>query len=269
MTAYARLLLSLVLDSLSRRSRRDRFLEKPGLPQSHFYPDDSLARGLFDVSEDYLLYSGWRNSRSQRRSVDRKGGALPWLTYPSIAFLERLDLSDKIVLEFGGGGSTVYFSRRSKHVITVELDELYLDSLRTLNLGNVSFFEWPSPPSPPTPSGDFLSSLSGLDRADASYESNENIQRVLTSASQLAGLVGSADLILIDGGPRTLYAEITARFAHDTAIVVIDNTDRVVEKGLVDRFSENHFLEIPFKGLGPLNAYAWETTVLMPRTYIA
>ena len=215
-----------------------------------------------DVSEDYLLYSGWRNSRSQRRSVDHQGRALPWLTYPSIAFLEQLDLEDKTVLEFGGGGSTVYFSRRSKHVTTVELDGLYLDSLRKLNLGNVTFFECP-----PSSRG-FVSALSGLAAADASYENNEDMQRVLKSAPQLSGLVRAADLILIDGGPRTLYAEITAKFANDGAIVVLDNTDMVGLHGLADRFSEKHFLKIPFKGLGPLNAYGWETTVLIPRTYV-
>jgi len=245
--------------------RKRRFLETPGVPQSHFYPGDSFAEALLSVSEDFLLYSGWRNSRTQRRSVDRNGRSVPWLTDPSIAFLEELDFEDKTVLEFGGGASTEYFSRRSKDVITIELDSLYLDSLRKLNLDNVTFFEWPMylPPS----SNNDMSSLKTLAAADASYESDENIQRVLDSASELADLVQSADLILIDGGPRTLDAEITAKFARNTATVVIDNTDMSVLSGLVDRFSDKHFLKIPFKGLGPLNPYGWETTVLVPRKY--
>jgi hypothetical protein len=169
-------------------------------------------------------------------------------------------------LEFGGGGSTVYFSRRSKSVITFELDELYLDSLRELGLSNVDFFEWPS--SAPRASEDLLSSLNGPAARDAPYESQEDIRRVLANASGIAALVESADLILIDGGPRTIYAEICAKFAKATAIAVIDNMDRRVSQGLADRFSDKHFLKIPFEGIGPLNAWGWETTVLMSRTYI-
>jgi hypothetical protein len=244
--------------------RKSRDLEKPALPQSHFYPSDSLTRGLLDVSEDYLLYSGWRNSRSQRRSVDRHGKAIPWLTYPSIAFLDQLDLADKTILEFGGGGSTAYFSRRAKHVLSVELDGLYIDSLRRLNLGNVDFFEWHSCPGPKN----LVTALRGLATKDASYESSENIEKVLNCASRLAELAASADLILIDGGPRTLYAEITSQSIKETAIVVVDNTDMPPLLGLTDRFPEKHFLKIPFKGLGPLNAYGWETTILLPRTYV-
>lgn len=269
MRAFARIWLLLFSDFLSRSlGRKNRYLEKPSLPPSHFYPNDSLSRGILDVSEDYLLYTGWRNSRSQRRSVDRKGRALPWLTYPAIAFLEELDLGEMNVLEFGGGGSTAYFSRRSKNVTTVELDGLYLDSLRMLNLDNLTFFQWPSP-SPPPASGEFFSYLNSLSKADASYETEENIQKVLNGASTLAELVRCADLILIDGGPRTLYAEITAKFARETAIVVIDNTDMRTLTGLADRFAKKRFIRIPFKGLGPLNAYGWETTVLVPRTFRA
>ena len=159
-----RLQVLLWIDALSRRlGRKDSFLKDRGLPQSHFYPDPGLGQALLQVSEDYLLYSGWRNSRSQRRSVDREGSAVPWLTYSSIAFLEKLNLADKTVLEFGGGGSTAYFSRRSKSVNTIELNGLYLDALRELGLRNVDFYESPSSP-PRFPKIYFLPSLVLLNR---------------------------------------------------------------------------------------------------------
>lgn len=266
MRSVARLLFSFLSDFLLRKvGRKDKYLEMPSLLPSHYFPDDSLSWSLLEVSERYLLNSGWINSRLQRRSVDQNGSALPWLTYPSIAFLEQLDLEDKIVLEFGGGGSTAYFSRRSKQVHTVELDGEYLDSLRTLNLDKVIFFEWLNAP---YPSGDFPSSIADYAGADASYECTENIQRVLNNAWELAALIETADLILIDGGPRMLYAAITAKFARATATVVIDNSDLNALLGIADLFLDDHFLKVPFRGLGPLNAYDWETTVLVPRTRV-
>jgi len=257
----------IIVDFLTRMLGKKRQVSRePALPKSHFYPVASLALALVAVSDSFLLLSGWRRSRSERRSVDRKGAALPWLTYPSIAFLEKVDLSGKIVLEFGGGGSTAYFSRRSKRVTTIELDGLYLDSLRKLGLRNVEFFEWSSSAS--RISQGLLSSLNGLAPKEARYESLEDIRRVIRSASEISQLVKSADVVLIDGGPRAIYSEIVARFAKNSAIIIIDNTDMIHLLGLPDRFSDENYLKIPFVGLGPINPYAWETTVLIPRAHV-
>lgn len=258
-----RLIFSIVVDIFSRRlGRKSGHLVDHLLPKSHFYPDPSLSSALSSLSRDYLTYSGWRNSRLQMRSVNREGYAVPWLTYPSIEFLESLNLADKVVLEFGGGASTVYFSRKSTKVHTIELDELYLDALQALGLKNAEFFEFPG--SGPLDLEDFATSMKSLVALEVG-ESPQDIERVLRDAQAIKALVESADLILIDGGPRRIYGEIVSRFARRDATIIVDNTDRPALAELVESFSDEHYLKIPFAGMGPLNSYGWVTTFMVPR----
>jgi hypothetical protein len=54
-----------------------------------------------------------------------KGGSpltngLPWTSWKAIDYLARLDLRDKVVYEYGGGGSTIFFASRGARVITNE-----------------------------------------------------------------------------------------------------------------------------------------------------
>jgi Methyltransferase domain len=45
---------------------------------------------------------------------------LPWFSYAAIDFLEEYLRQERRVFEFGSGGSTLFFARRSKSVISVE-----------------------------------------------------------------------------------------------------------------------------------------------------
>jgi len=44
----------------------------------------------------------------------------PWLTHPFMDWVKTLDLSDKVVLEFGAGRSTAWWRKKAKWVDTVE-----------------------------------------------------------------------------------------------------------------------------------------------------
>jgi len=71
-------------------------------------------------------------------SVDRKGSALPWISYPAIDYLSQLDLSNKDVFEFGAGNSTLYWAERTKRVVSVERDGGWYKKLITKLPANVS-----------------------------------------------------------------------------------------------------------------------------------
>lgn len=232
-----------------------------GLPTSHFYESPRLGAALVTLSRNYLTKSGWLNSRAQRRSVDRKGFAVPWLTYPAIHFLESKDLSEFTMVEFGGGASTPFFSRRCERVITVETDDNYLESLRKLELDNVHFFDFGADAPRITPPAERYESAAAK---DAVFEDSSEISKVHNSLDRLAKVVNTADIILIDGGPRWTYALLVSQFAKRDAIIVVDNSDMPVLGGLVDVLAGDSHLRIPFFGLGPLNPYGWETTILWP-----
>lgn len=64
----------------------------------------------------------------------------PWLHPDAIAYLESILEPDFRVCEFGGGGSTMWLSKRVKHVTTCEPDEEWLSLLLTSVPDNVGVF---------------------------------------------------------------------------------------------------------------------------------
>lgn len=250
----------------AKRCPENMELQAKRLPASSFYRRSSISRALYEVLSSYLISSGWTTSRLVKRSVDAQGRYVPWLTYPCIAYLETLDLTDKKILEFGGGASTVYFAERSKQVWTIETDPNYSRVLRHLDLTNVEVIDFQS--HDPLTHTDLGVEIERVALLDAQYTTRGEIETVGASISLINQLISRADLILIDGGPRHLYSKLVSQSAKDSAIVVIDNTDMDVLEGITEYFTDGAYLKVPMAGLGPLNAYGWVTTVLLRKTVV-
>jgi len=56
---------------------------------------------------------------------------LPWLSLDSIEFLEEYLDDTMKVLEFGGGGSTLFFANRVNSVLTIEGDQGWIEQLNS------------------------------------------------------------------------------------------------------------------------------------------
>ena len=54
----------------------------------------------------------------------------PWLTYGAIMQLELILNSDFKVLELGSGGSTIFFSRRAKSVLSLDMNKDWSDAVK-------------------------------------------------------------------------------------------------------------------------------------------
>lgn len=91
-------------------------------------------------SWDLLWNSGYLRSCLQGKPVDRKGRPLPWLAEGAVDFLGSLDLHRKIVVEYGGGQSSLWFRNQDAHVTVVEPDEKWAAYLRSKGLK--VFTEW-------------------------------------------------------------------------------------------------------------------------------
>jgi hypothetical protein len=89
-----------------------------------------------------LLMFDLGHLRSIRTGVpaDRHGRPIPWFTYPAIAYLEQLDLSDADVFEYGSGNSTRFWQERARTVTSVEDDPSWHARIaRTLDPARVSY----------------------------------------------------------------------------------------------------------------------------------
>lgn len=94
----------------------------------------SITRAKKETSTDYVAQVGERlNDVNPNRSRVLVGAEMqqsvanaePWFTSSSIAWLENQDFSKKRILEYGGGGSTLWWLRRSREVFTVEASYIW------------------------------------------------------------------------------------------------------------------------------------------------
>lgn len=56
---------------------------------------------------------------------------LPWISYAAIAELDQFLTSKHSVVEFGGGGSTLFFAKRAKHVLCIESHQEWASKIET------------------------------------------------------------------------------------------------------------------------------------------
>jgi len=62
--------------------------------------------------------------------LDTVAAGFMWTSYPLHQFLHSLNLKGKNVLEFGSGGSTVFFLKRKANLVTFEHSEVWVDKLK-------------------------------------------------------------------------------------------------------------------------------------------
>ncbi len=263
-----RRLLLIYMAFLTKRVRVSTKLESEVVPKSYSYIGDSLELGILNVNLGYLRESGWIESKVTNASFFQ-GEYYPWITFPAIDFLEKLELSGVVIVEFGAGASTAYFAKRSKKVTSYEFDSAYYNEIRALSkdFPNEEIFNH-DPSQAIIVSKDILlpefrgdkQLVSCLDEDLSRFGIDAKL--ILQSEFYLGASknISGADLIFIDGGPRNLALILTARFAKESAIVVVDNSEQNYIKLGIDILTSAGFHEIPFAGLGPLNPYKSQTS---------
>lgn len=71
--------------------------------------------------------------RSWQRSLNEKANPLedecPWITFSAIDFVKKITRNDMKVFEYGTGGSTLFFIKRVKKIISVEHDPIWANKV--------------------------------------------------------------------------------------------------------------------------------------------
>lgn len=169
----------------------------------------------------------WRSLREQR-PVDGEGAPVPWLTYPALDHLSRLDFAAAAVLEYGAGQSSLWWAKRARTVVSVESRVEWVSEVRRQG--------------PPN-----LTVLGPLEREEYVH----------------APLQGGAafDVIVIDGVHR--FECVQAAFPHllSGGLIVVDNTDWHPRIGAWLR--QQGMLQFDFHGFGPVNRYTWCTSLFV------
>src|SRR5438105_11596179 len=74
-------------------------------------------------------FSPWQ--RSLRPAGNSVADQQPWLTFSAIDKIERVIVEHMHVVEYGSGGSTLFWSYHVKEVISVEHDRAWYNRMRT------------------------------------------------------------------------------------------------------------------------------------------
>lgn len=239
------------------------------VPQSSYYKN-VRALNVFIGLHGIPSNQNWLESKVANLSI--KGGELvPWITYPSLSFLEKIDFTDLSCVEFGSGASTFWFASRCKEFVSFEFDSDYFNLLSktsTSEFTNVTDASW------------LLyycmkaDHIQGQLRLCIEYDLDHlNIKDAhLIEVTEFSGgsmitkirkKIETADIVFIDGGPRNFLIALAAHHLKSNALLVIDNTDQdYVQLGLQVLKGEG-FREIPFTGIGPLNPYEWQTSIFI------
>jgi hypothetical protein len=175
-----------------------------------------------------LLYKqGQLRSFLEGEAVDAQGSPIPWITYPALEFFAQFDFSESDVLELGAGNSTLYWSARARKIVSVETERQWFETLKQRKKSNVQVI-----------------------LASGEREFVECIQRE----------DNLFDVIVVDSLKYRYVATLNAvsKLAPG-GIVIFDNSDWYPNSCRLLR--DAGFLQIDFHGFGPVNGYAWATSI--------
>ena len=170
----------------------------------------------------FSFLSGHFKSSLKKKSVSRKNDSLPWYTYPAIDFLRTRSFVDKTIVEFGGGQSSLWWSKHAQRVITFEDNKAWFDSLKKQLPPSVELFL-----------------VSNESRVKCATEVNQKLEDLN---------INQVDILVIDGLFREEMVEIACKYVSPGGAIICDNAEGF---GFYENFLDRHFSRVDFYGHAP------------------
>lgn len=179
---------------------------------------------------------GHDRSMATGLAADARGNPLPMYTYSAIEYLSQLDFSERHVLEFGSGQSTLWWARRAARITAVEHDDHWVRRLEDVGLSNI----------------------------ECLFAKREDIT---TGAGYLAVLPAGQryDVIALDGLHYYDCAAAARGLLAPGGLVVLDNADFYPATCALLR--ERDFLQVDMAGFKPCHTDAQVTSLFFDREF--
>ena len=156
---------------------------------------------------------------------------MPWFTYPAIEALKTWNLSQKTVLEYGSGYSTLFWANRVKSVVSIEHNP------------------------------DWYHKVSNM--------IPENVDIRLRALETYPEIDGQFDIIVIDGyaQARMRYrcANASLQYLKPNGMVILDNSDWLPATCLFLR--QAGLIQMDFSGFVPGNSHTQTTSIFLTRKF--
>lgn len=229
-------------------------MDKPPTPKREI-----LGEVLATLSKDPLsvqFLAPWFRSLLPRHTPLSE--SIPWMTFRAIRWLKSYLGKDMDVFEYGAGGSTLFFARRARTVVSVENDPQWHDiiarALRERGISNCDLrLVRAEPRSAPqgVAYGPTSYSSTTPDLADFSFEA---YVRSIDSHPDR-----SFDLVSVDGHSRFSCVARAAPKVRPGGYLLLDNSDWQKYAGIMAYLAE--FTRTDFDGAGPFQPTGWRTSV--------
>jgi hypothetical protein len=164
-----------------------------------------------------------------RRLMNAEGHCLehevPWLTFPAISHIQEFLDSSMRVFEYGSGGSTLFFARRVREVVSMEHDEEWYEKLQQ-RLEDQRIENCTVHHVPPSVTKD----ADGRDPANPDdYVSSSDQYRGKFFREYVTKIEDypdrSFDVVVVDGRARPSCFEHGVSKVRDDGLLVFDNTN--------------------------------------------
>jgi len=169
----------------------------------------------------FSINSGHFKSSLSQKALDKNGQPLPWYSYPAIEFLKTKNFSNKTVLEFGSGQSTLWWAKVSKSVKSFEKDETWYKNIKENIPNNVQVI----------------------------HLQEETEIEILNTIEQILKLENKKyDVIIIDGLFRKQLCKTAMLYLKEFGIIITDNSEGY---GFKEAFDGTGFKRVDFHGFSP------------------
>jgi hypothetical protein len=238
--------MSNLISTILRYIREARKLKKE-------YPDS------FDLWELVRFFNIWQECLPTKEFPLTE--ELPWITFAAIGFLERNLKNDMRVYEYGAGGSTLFFAKRVKEIITVEHDRIWVQRVMEI-MKKCGYQNWQIRLVEPTP--DPLHA--GKDPADPDAYVSKSKKLAGQSLKDYAMSIEQYpnehfDVILIDGRARPSCFKHAFTKVKKGGLIVLDNAEVPRYSYVHQSLNSSNWLKYTFHGPGPCGFRFWQTCI--------
>ena len=162
---------------------------------------------------------------------------LPWMSYNSIFALDSIIKKDFNILETGSGGSTFFFLKRCKTLLTLEHDTNWIEKLKLPEAISYKKRAW---------------KLIHRNLKSDSKSRNSPYLEFLNSLDNEC-----FDMICIDGRLRNESLIIAIKKVKEGGFILLDNSDRKEYRNGIDLLDSSKFSKRIFSGL--CYSFDWDT----------
>ncbi len=210
------------------------------------------------ISDCFRYYSNWKKHLPGRPA---SGENTLWITFGATEFLKQISHKDMQLFEYGSGGSTMFWSGRVKHVVSVEHDKAWYEKMkkefRELKIDNVDYFFIQPETDPHFPKknyqipADYISS-------DQNY-TGKNFEKYVKVIDKYPDAF--FDIIVVDGRARPSCIDHSLSKLKTGGFLVVDNSERAYYLSPF-KFDKQSWKIWKFAGPVPYMKGFSETTIL-------